>query len=185
MVVGGNFNLSGGTVNGVAYLNGSKNLTTGSALTFDGYTLNSPQFYQSVSAPTTYSTQVIENTASNGYSQFLFNVGVSGANGQASISYAPSIFFAIGPTSDDTTTPIVFRNNNATERMRITSAGNVGIGTTTPNAKLTVASAGEAIRMVGSTPYLTFVNASQTTRFGYIQQTYSCWRQCGSSNRCS
>jgi hypothetical protein len=59
------------------------------------------------------------------------------------------------------------------ERMRIDSAGNVGIGTTTPNAKLTVASAGEAIRMIGSTPYLTFVDASQTTRFGYIQHTGS------------
>jgi hypothetical protein len=34
--------LSGGTANGVAYLNGSKVLTTGSALTFDGTTFNAP-----------------------------------------------------------------------------------------------------------------------------------------------
>jgi len=33
--------LSGGTANGVAYLNGSKVLTTGSALTYDGATLTS------------------------------------------------------------------------------------------------------------------------------------------------
>lgn len=33
---------SGGTANGVAYLNGSKVLTTGSALTFDGATLTAP-----------------------------------------------------------------------------------------------------------------------------------------------
>jgi len=33
---------SGGTANGVAYLNGSKVLTTGSALTFDGTTLTAP-----------------------------------------------------------------------------------------------------------------------------------------------
>jgi len=32
----GSITLSGGTANGVAYLNGSKVLTTGSALTFDG-----------------------------------------------------------------------------------------------------------------------------------------------------
>ena len=34
--VSGNLTLSGGTANGVAYLNGSKVVTTGSALTFDG-----------------------------------------------------------------------------------------------------------------------------------------------------
>lgn len=36
LTMGGNLTLSGGTANGVAYLNGSKVLTTGSALTFDG-----------------------------------------------------------------------------------------------------------------------------------------------------
>jgi hypothetical protein len=39
--VSGNVTLSGGTANGVAYLNGSKVLTTGSALTFDGTTFTS------------------------------------------------------------------------------------------------------------------------------------------------
>jgi hypothetical protein len=38
--ISGAVTLSGGTANGVAYLNGSKVLTTGSALTFDGTTLN-------------------------------------------------------------------------------------------------------------------------------------------------
>jgi len=38
--VSGNVTLSGGTANGVAYLNGSKVLTTGSALTFDGTNLS-------------------------------------------------------------------------------------------------------------------------------------------------
>jgi hypothetical protein len=38
----GNLTLSGGTANGVGYLNGSKVLTSGSALTFDGTTLATP-----------------------------------------------------------------------------------------------------------------------------------------------
>jgi hypothetical protein len=132
---------SAGTANGVLFLSASKVLTTGSALTFDGSTLRSTQFYQSVSAAATYATQVLENTASNGYSQFLFNVGASGANGQASINYAPGIFFALGPVANDTTTPIVFRLNNASEQMRLTSTG-LGIGTSSPAYKLDVKASG-------------------------------------------
>ena len=151
--------LSGGTANGVAYLNGSKVLTSGSALTFNGTTLQSPQIYQIQSLPSAYNTQVLENSASNGYTQFLFSVGSGGANGQASISYAPGVFFAIGPTSNDTTTPIVFRTNNATEQMRLTSTG-LGIGTSSPSCKLQVNGAiGETFKISGgttNTQYQTF-----------------------------
>jgi hypothetical protein len=132
---GTNLTLLGGTANGVAYLNGSKVLTTGSSLTFDSAgTLTAPQFYQKQNLASAYNTQILENTASNGFAQFNFYVGASGANGVANIGYAPGIFFAIGPTSNDTTTPITFRANNATEYMRIAVAsggvGAVGIGYT-------------------------------------------------------
>lgn len=42
LTITGNLTLSGGTANGVTYLNGSKVLTTGSALTFDGTTFSAP-----------------------------------------------------------------------------------------------------------------------------------------------
>jgi hypothetical protein len=131
---GTNLTLLGGTANGVAYLNGSKVLTTGSALTFNGTTFTAPQFYQIQNLASAYNTQVLENTASNGYTQFNFYIGASGANGIAGINYAPGIFYSFGILANDTTTPLTFRANNATEYMRIAVAaggiGAVGIGYT-------------------------------------------------------
>jgi len=75
-----------------------------------------------------YISNLVENTNAGGYVSTNYSIGSAGASGTASINYAPGIFFAIGPTSNDTTTPIVFRNNNATERFRIGSAGQLGIG---------------------------------------------------------
>ena len=86
------------------------------------------QIRQQQNAAASYSTQWLDNTAANGYTQFVMRVGTSGANGQASINYAPGIFFALGPIVNDTTTPIVFRNNNATEQMRLDTSGNLGLG---------------------------------------------------------
>jgi hypothetical protein len=88
------------------------------------------QIRQQQNSAAGFTTQTLENQASNGYAQFLFNVGANGANGQAQIGYAPGNFFAIGPVANDTTTSIVFRNNNATERARIDSSGNLGLGVT-------------------------------------------------------
>jgi hypothetical protein len=75
-----------------------------------------------------YISNLVENTNAGGYVSTNYSIGSAGASGTASINYAPGIFFAIGPTSNDTTTPIVFRNNNATERFRIGTSGQLGIG---------------------------------------------------------
>ncbi len=64
-----------------------------------------------------------QNNLSGGFGHAaIYSEGVSGYNG--------SLVFA---TDGDSTI-----NYNATEKMRITSAGNVGIGTTSPGAKLDV-----------------------------------------------
>jgi hypothetical protein len=93
-----------------------------------------------------YVLQSITNTNSTGYSRQLFNIGAGGANGQADISYVPSVFFAIGPSGNDTTTPIVFRNNNATERMRIDSIGRLLVG----NAGYNIGQDGAYLQSAGS-----------------------------------
>lgn len=128
----GNVTLSAGTANGVAYLNGSKVLTTGSALTFDG----GANLSTGGSNAATYNTLNVNNTASNGYSRILFNIGAGGANGLGAIKYAPGIFFAIGTDSDASSTPMTF-NLNGSEQMRLTSTG-LGIGTSSPQSQLDV-----------------------------------------------
>ncbi len=104
--------MSGGTANGVAYLNGSKVLTTGSALTFNG-----TGFGVVTSAPTV----TILETA-------------SGNNNLLIISQAAGIATYNQLYSAPSTNAQVWQIGNA-ELMRLTPTG-LGIGTSSPQNKL-------------------------------------------------
>lgn len=89
----GNVTLSGGTANGVAYLNGSKVVTSGSALTFDGTNLTS-------------TVGPFRSTVSTIDSIFGSGSFVSGTLGLGTVSNHPITF-----------------NINLNEQMRLTSTG--------------------------------------------------------------
>ena len=115
-----------------------------------------------------YIASTINNTNVNGFVKQDFKIGTS----HASISYEKGVFFAIGPDINDTTTPIVFRNNNAAERMRISSSGAIkfnayGSGTNTGTAaySLAVDSSGNIIEEAAGGDISGSGNGSSVTYF--------------------
>jgi hypothetical protein len=115
---------SGGTANGVAYLNGSKVVTSGSALTFDGSNFLCTGPIYGGTGNTTANIIAYANVSNGGAgsSQFLFgnNSGIS--RGYLSYSHASEA--------------ILF-GTSGSEGMRLTSTG-LGIGTSSPAYKLEV-----------------------------------------------
>lgn len=118
--------LSGGTANGVAYLNGSKVLTTGSALTFDG----------------TNKLSILSGAASDGFS--ISNGGATPSTFSiytGALTYGVSVGNGVNGGGEsirfDPTVHAQIFNVSSAEQMRLTSTG-LGIGTSSPGQKLHV-----------------------------------------------
>ena len=137
-VFSANPTISSGVANGVAYLNGSKVVTTGSALTFDGST----NF--SFTGTGLYPVIAVYPTGNNAI--FGFRLDASAGNGiDWRVEQGRSAVgdFNIGaPSVNPTPQYVILKNLSAqywsigsSEQMRLTSAG-LGIGTNSPAAKL-------------------------------------------------
>jgi len=129
--------LSSGTANGVTYLNGSKVLTSGSALTFDGSTLD-------------VTGTVVSNVITSGRAQFTTS-GTPSSGAGVEITYGQEAANTGGILAYNRTAGtyqnIIYNaaahihNINGSEQMRLTSTG-LGIGTTSPKTTLTVQNGG-------------------------------------------
>ena len=171
LTLGGNPTLSGGTANGVTYLNGSKVLTSGSALTFDGANIivnaTTPAYFTGtsnlaqVSINRSPSTGAIFNA-----SQSAAYLNIDGASGGSSFQ------FVVASAA----------NTQPSEQMRLTSTG-LGIGTSSPSTKLHVAGSSAGVEALFSyssgtptiaignsaTTYNTQIGYNVTSEYGYIQ----------------
>ena len=131
--------LSGGTANGVAYLNGSKVLTSGSALTFDGTTFKvakaggvfGPTNLVYVDVTSSYGGVTL-NSASGQNCFFELYQGGTTKVGEFGIDAANSLVNIGGFGSYNTRFYA-----SGSEQMRLTSTG-LGIGTSSPGSKLDV-----------------------------------------------
>jgi hypothetical protein len=130
--------LSGGTANGVAYLNGSKVVTSGSALQFDGNNFGvggTPNGYGS-----TYTVATINNATDGA----VLDLNLAGT--RRATFFTTTVEARIGSI---TNIPFSFYQNNS-EQMRLTSTG-LGIGTSSPFYKLDVNGAVHVGGMSGTT----------------------------------
>ena len=162
--------LPNGTANGVAYLNGSKVVTTGTALTFDGskFLISSSGEQLKLLSSGDFSTTGL------GYLRFYDSNGARGYLGYGGTADTLSLSSGLSNYLNFATITAASWNINGSEQMRLTSTG-LGIGTSSPGSKLTVLSTGSTIEAkqssAGAATYYVMDTTVETNgkrwRFGY------------------
>ena len=117
--------LSSGTANGVAYLNGSKVLTTGSGLVFDGINVGIGTSSPATKLHINGGSQLIVDTTN----PFLSIRETASGNSNRATFVADSVGMQLIADYGTNPIPMLFKTSN-TERMRIDTSGNLGIGVT-------------------------------------------------------
>ena len=181
--------LSGGTANGVLYLNGSKVATSGSALWFDGSNLGVGNNLATTVDNNNGSGKLVVGTGSGSQGMTIYSGSSSGNEARITFansstgsgSYSAQISYKSGDAA------VLIYNNNAeryrinsdgtaiwsvagSEAMRLTSTG-LGIGTSSPGYKLDVI--GSARIQPASGYNFLFQNSGTTARINYLNDAFS------------
>jgi hypothetical protein len=130
LAASGAVTLSGGTANGVAYLNGSKVVTSGSALTFDGTKLVSAI---NTGATTTYPAYFDNTGAGSGTGSRIGFRNSGTSYGELGYLFDGAFGFILDSAGSASSRFLL----GGSEQMRLTSTG-LGIGTSSPATKLEV-----------------------------------------------
>jgi hypothetical protein len=139
----GSQTFSGGTANGVLYLNGSKAVTSGSALTFDGTNFANTG---NITAGTTSSGANLVAYASTYTANGMVRLFGTDGNNKVEFGAASATTAFLTARSG---VSMIFGANDA-EQMRLTSTG-LGIGTSSPSAKLSLEGAGTYLLTLNNT----------------------------------
>jgi hypothetical protein len=123
--------LSGGTANGVLYLNGSKVATSGSALTFDGTNLLTL-------AASTPKIRVSDSGLANDFGLDFYFPSIASSYGQVTLNASTGGMRFVAGKSGSSGYYQAFELNGS-EQARLTSTG-LGIGTSSPAVPLDVVS---------------------------------------------
>jgi hypothetical protein len=140
VTISNNLTLSGGTANGVTYLNGSKVLTSGSALVFDGTNLSvgttalSGGKFSALADLTAVNGLVVRDSATT-YANNDNYVLLQNSTGATAGGLTHPASQSLGIWGFDDIRFV--QGSGATEQMRLTSTG-LGIGTSSPAEKLHV-----------------------------------------------
>lgn len=162
----GSLTLSYGTANGVAYLNGSKVLTTGSALVFDGTNLGiavtAPTANLQIGAADGSARSIVIHTANQGDARLRFREGGTVASG-----YNEYSFGMLGLSN-----ALTFESQGLGEIGRFDTNGNFLVGVTSGSARLNVG---------GSAPYMYVTDTAGANKATFVAESTNTVVNVGSS----